>query len=157
MADRVSIQVDSYYPHPPGRVWRAFTDPRLLAEWLMPNDLPADRPPAVGQAFTFTTVPVPDAGFDGVVHARVLAVEPERLLRLSWRGGSLDTTVTWRLEPEGHGTRVFLEHSGFDPDDPIQARALGAMGGGWRTAIPRALARVLTALDPARPDDAPGR
>jgi uncharacterized protein YndB with AHSA1/START domain len=26
-------------------------------------------------------------------------------------------TLSWRLEPVGAGTRVFLEHSGFDLDD----------------------------------------
>jgi uncharacterized protein YndB with AHSA1/START domain len=114
-------------------VWRALTDPDRLARWLMPNDFA----PVVGHRFTFRTDPRP--GFDGIVHCEVLALEPERLLRWSWRGGTLDTTVTWQLRPEGRGTRLFLRHDGFDPDDPFQQRALTIMGGGWRSHIMRAL------------------
>ena len=65
----------------------------------------------------------PDASLDGVVHCQVLAIEPERLLRISWRAGRLDTTVTWTMAPEGRDTRLFLEHDGFDPDDPIHQSA----------------------------------
>ena len=33
-----TIEIDRTYPHPRERVWRALTDPELLARWLMPND-----------------------------------------------------------------------------------------------------------------------
>jgi uncharacterized protein YndB with AHSA1/START domain len=33
-----AIRTDSFFPHPPEKVWRALTDPELLASWLMPND-----------------------------------------------------------------------------------------------------------------------
>jgi uncharacterized protein YndB with AHSA1/START domain len=138
-----AIAVDQYLPHPPGRVWRALTDPDLLARWLMPNDFA----PVVGHRFTFHTTPRPADGFDGVVHCEVLDLEPERLLRLAWRGGRLDTTVTWTLRAEGRGTRLLLEHAGFDPDDPFQRQAYTIMGGGWRSGVLRALARELSAMD----------
>ncbi|MFL6053299.1 MAG: SRPBCC domain-containing protein [Actinoallomurus sp.] len=85
-----TIRVDEFLAHPPARVWHALTDPAMLARWLMPNDFQ----PVVGHRFTFRTHPRPNSGFDGVVHCEVLALEPQRLLRISWRGGSLDTTVT---------------------------------------------------------------
>ena len=116
MADRTAIEVDQFLSHPPARVWRALTDPDRLARWLMPNDFA----PVVGHRFTLRTDPRPD--FDGIVHCEVLAVEPERLLRA-----------------EGRGTRLLLHHEGFDPDDPLQRRALTIMGGGWRSHIMRAL------------------
>ncbi|HEY2671370.1 MAG TPA: SRPBCC domain-containing protein, partial [Rugosimonospora sp.] len=81
-----------------------------------------------------------------VVHCRVLAIEPERLLRISWRGGPLDTTVAWRLAPEGRGTRLFLEHDGFDPDDPAQQYARRIMGSGWSSSVVSALRTVLADL-----------
>jgi uncharacterized protein YndB with AHSA1/START domain len=133
MTDRAAIEVDEYLPHPPARVWRALTDPDRLARWLMPNDFA----PVVGHRFTFRTHPRP--GFDGIVHCEVLTVEHERLLRWAWRGGTLDTTVTWHLAAEGRGTRLFLRHDGFDPDDPLQRQAFAIMGGGWRSHIMRAL------------------
>ena len=134
-----TIRVDVFLGHPAARVWQALTDPDLLARWLMPNDFRL----VPGHQFTFRTQPRLDAGFDGVVHCQVLAIEPERLLRISWRGGRLDTTVTWTLAPEGHGTRLFLEHDGFDPDDPIQQYTHRIMGAGWRSGVVTALQAVL--------------
>ena len=56
-----AIRTDSFFPHPPEKVWRALIDPELLASWLMPNDFE----PRVGHRFTFRTDPVPAHGFDG--------------------------------------------------------------------------------------------
>src|SRR5262249_1092898 len=132
MDNLTSIHVDEFLPHPAGRVWRALTDPELIARWLMPNDFK----PVVGHRFTFRTDPGRGGGVAGVVHWGVLAVEPERLLRISGRGGPpLDTTVTWTLVPEGTGPRLFLAHEGFDPDTPLEQLARRSMGGGWRTRV----------------------
>ena len=140
MSGRTAIHVDEFLPHPPDRVWRALTDPERLARWLMPNDFS----PIVGHRFTFRTDPVPGTGFDGVVSCVVLALEPERLLRIAWAGGpGIDTTVTWTLVPEGRGTRLLLDHEGFDPDDPRQQLALKIMGGGWRSHVLQALRNEL--------------
>jgi uncharacterized protein YndB with AHSA1/START domain len=139
VSDARTVRVDEFLPHEPARVWKALTDPDLLAKWLMPNDFR----PVVGHRFTFRTHPRPGAGFDGVVHCEVLAAEPERLLRYTWRGGSLDTTVTWTLAPEGRGTRLFLEHDGFDPDDPVQRFTHRILDGGWRSNVMSALRSVL--------------
>ncbi|MEM9381050.1 MAG: SRPBCC domain-containing protein [Planctomycetota bacterium] len=101
------VRVERTYPHPPEHVWRALTEPELLARWLMPNDFE----PRVGHRFTFRTDPGP--GFDGIVRCEVLElVEPERLV-LSWRGGPLDTRVQFELRPEGASTRLIMEHTGF--------------------------------------------
>ena len=139
MSDLTVIKVDQYLAHPPARVWRALTDAEMLARWLMPNDFK----PVVGHRFTFRTEPRPAHGFDGVVHCEVLEMRPERLLRLAWRGGRLDTTVTWTLTPEGRGTRLFLEHAGFDPDDAVQRHTHAILGGGWRSHVMPALAELL--------------
>jgi uncharacterized protein YndB with AHSA1/START domain len=132
-----AIHVDQFLSHSPARVWRALTEPELIARWLMPNDFEA----TVGHRFTFRTDPRP--GFDGTVHCVVLALEPVQLLKIGWRGGGLDTTVTWTLIPEGHGTRLLLEHAGFDPDDEVQQRVRGILDSGWRSHVLRALERVL--------------
>lgn len=134
-----AIEVDEFLPHPPAKVWRALTDPDLMARWLMPNDFA----PSVGHRFTFATRPIPNIGFDGTVSCEVLEIVEERLLRISWGGGGLDTTVTWRLAAEGGGTRLFIEHRGFDLDDPVQAYAFRGMGSGWRTGVLRSLRDVL--------------
>jgi uncharacterized protein YndB with AHSA1/START domain len=133
MNGRDLIEVDQFLSHPPERVWRALTDPALLARWLMPNNFKAQP----GYRFTL------DAGRYGRTDCQVLDIEPERLIRFSWRNDTLDTTVTWRLEPEGNGTRLFITHAGFDPQDTSQRAAFDAMLSGWRGPILAALQRVL--------------
>ncbi|GAA4558967.1 SRPBCC family protein [Planotetraspora kaengkrachanensis] len=141
-ADLTSIEVDEFLPHPPTKVWRALTDSALQERWLMAGDMK----PVVGHRFTFTTRPIPQVEFDGVISCEVLDVEEERLLRISWRGGALDTTVTWRLVAEGQGTRLFVEHAGFDLDDPAQAFAFKNMGSGWRSTVIPSLLKTLSAM-----------
>lgn len=142
-----AIIADYHFPQTPALIWRALTDPALLARWLMPNDIL----PVVGHRFTFQAQPVP--GWDGVVRCEVLAAVPPRLLRYSWRGGSqelsgyghrLDTTVTWTLTPAADGgTDVRLCHDGFTAGDAAAHRGLGE---GWRTNCPARLAQVLAAI-----------
>ena len=54
-------------PHAPEKVWRALTDPVLLAEWLLPV---VDPKLAPGAAFTFKAQPQP--GWDGMVKCSVI-------------------------------------------------------------------------------------
>ncbi|PRX44987.1 uncharacterized protein YndB with AHSA1/START domain [Prauserella shujinwangii] len=137
--ERTAIHVDQFLAHPPHTVWRALTEPELLARWLMPNDIA----PVVGHRFQLHSEPKLAAGFEGgPVPCEVLAVEPEKLLSIRW---GERWTVTWRLEPEGRGTRLFLSHEGFDPGDERDQVAWRIMGGGWRTGVPRKLAAVLDA------------
>jgi uncharacterized protein YndB with AHSA1/START domain len=142
---RESIVVENDLPDSPERVWRALTDPSLLEAWLMPNNIRAE----VGARFQFHTVPAP--GWSGIVDCEVLEVVPRRLLVYSWHSGSkaigghgpdMHTVVTWRLTPlENGGTRLYLEHSGFDPDSFI----FKAMGQGWKGKISENIRRVLAA------------
>jgi uncharacterized protein YndB with AHSA1/START domain len=137
--DLTAIYADQFLAHPPRKVWRALTEPELLQRWLMPNDIK----PVVGHKFHFQAQPVPAAGFDGgPVPCEVLAVEDGRLLKIAW--GSW--TVSWRLEAEGTGTRLFLSHEGFDPDDEFQQVSRKIMGSGWRSGVQRGLERLLDEL-----------
>jgi uncharacterized protein YndB with AHSA1/START domain len=145
--DLTAIRVDEFLPHPPAKVWRALTDADLMAKWLMPGDFRLE----VGHRFTLRCDPIPAVRFGGVVFCEVLAFEPERMLRIAWvdRGtdNGLDSTVTWRLVPEGRGTRLFVEHEGFDPDHPFQQLGRQIMGGqGWRATM-RGLGEVLARVD----------
>lgn len=112
------IRQERVYAHPPEHVWRALTDRELLARWLMPNDFE----PRLGHRFTFQTEAGP--GFDGIVHCEVLEIEEPVRLVLSWRGGPLDTRLSFTLKPEGEGTRLLLEHTGFEG---LKARLVGRL------------------------------
>ncbi len=95
---------------------------------------------------------IPAAGFSGHVKAEVLAFEPERMLRVRWRDvaaaspSGAEWTITWTLHPEGTGTRLFLQHEGFDPNNPLQQQARQVMAGGWRTRTARRIALLLETL-----------
>ncbi len=139
-----SVRFTVIYPHSPERVWAALTDRDALEAWLMPNDFA----PVVGHRFTFLTDPAP--GFDGIVRCRVLTVEEPRRLAYSWRGGPIDTTVTFNLEPVEGGTRLTFEQSGFAG---VVARSVGWMlGQGWkrmsRTTLPQVIGRIDADLSP---------
>ena len=108
--------------HSPGKVWRALTDPALLAEWLLPVIGLKLEP---GAAFTFKAQPV--AGWDGAVNCRILEIDAHRTLSYAWSVGDMDTVVTFTLTPAASGTRLALVQSGFKPDQ--KANAAGARYG----------------------------
>lgn len=56
---------------------------------------------------------------------------PERRLAYRFAEGVLDTVITWRLEPQGEGTLLVLDHTGFDLDSPTGRQAVQGMGNGW--------------------------
>ncbi len=122
-----AIVVQHDFPKPPETVWRVLTEPSLLANWLMPNDVK----PEVGHQFTFRRDPMPLIGFDGVLRCKVLIVEPFTKFSYTWVGGPLNTVLTWTLTPYATGTLLRLEQTGFNPKNPIQVLAYNAMNQGW--------------------------
>lgn len=136
-----SITQEIYFSHAPERVWQALTSSVEIAKWLMPNDFE----PRLGHHFTFRTNPMPALNFDGVCHCEVTAFDPPRLLAYTWVGGALDTLVTYRLEPEGDGTRLRFEHSGFDLDDPMQQGSYRGLQG-WKQGLDSSLRRAIDEL-----------
>lgn len=108
-----AIILETALDQPPELVWRALTEPALVARWLGVADIRA----VVGGRFALT--PGGAAG-DKPVDCEVIEAEPDRLLSYRWRAGgeggaeALDTVVTWILEPTADGgTRLRLVHDGF--------------------------------------------
>ena len=123
-AQTQSIAFDFDLDHPPEKVWRALTEPTLLAEWLLPVIGLKLEP---GAAFTFKTQAYP--GWDGTVSCRFIEIEPQRKLRYSWNVPFLETVVTFTLTPTASGTRLSLVQSGFKPE---QKRESGGARYGWK-------------------------
>jgi len=119
-----SIAFEFDLPHAPEKVWRALTDPALLAEWLLPA---FDFTLVPGTTFTFKTQPYP--GWDGIVNGRMLAIEPNHKLSYSWGVVEMHTVVTFTLTPTSSGTRLFLLQSGFTP---AQKQNAGGARYGWK-------------------------
>ncbi|MFF0433909.1 SRPBCC domain-containing protein [Streptomyces sp. NPDC004327] len=128
-----TIHCAKFLAHPPAAVWAALTEPGLHVRWWAAGDVK----PVVGHRFTL------DMGDFGVQPCEVTEVEDERLFTYRFAEGTLDTTITWRLEPEGTGTRLFLTHAGFDLDSPLGRQAFAGMTAGW----PHVIDRLVPLLD----------
>jgi len=122
--ETISFELD--LNHVPEKVWRALTDPVLLAEWLLPV---FDLQLAPGAAFTFKTQPYPP--WDGTVNCRMLEIEANRKLSYTWVVGdmTIDTVVTFTLTPTPSGTHLSLVQTGFRAD---QKQASGGARYGWK-------------------------
>lgn len=133
------LRFEASYPHPPEKVWRALTDSNAIAQWLMPNNFEAK----LGHKFMFTSKPHP--GWDGKTYCEVTELDPPRRLAYSWKGGPLDTVVRWTLEPTADGTRLVLEHTGFQGIKALMVSAI--MGSGWKGIVSKNILAVLDAMD----------
>jgi uncharacterized protein YndB with AHSA1/START domain len=113
-----SVVIEREVPFSPEKIWRALTQPHLIAEWLMKNDYK----PAVDHRFQFR-------GDWGAADCRVLTVEPNRTLSYTWDAMGLESVVTWTLTPSGTGTHLRMEQAGFKPD---QNQAYQGAKFGWQ-------------------------
>jgi uncharacterized protein YndB with AHSA1/START domain len=122
-----SLVVERTFAHSQNKLWRALTESRLLAQWMMNNDFE----PEVGRGFQFRAEPMPN--WNGIVDCEVLAVEPESRLSYIWGVGGaesgLEWVVEWTLTPTDGGTHVRMEQSGFSPD---QKAAYQGAHYGWQ-------------------------
>jgi len=126
-----AVVVEREMPFPPEKIWRALTQPHLIAEWLMKNDFA----PAVDHRFKLT-------GDWGSVDCRVVTVEPNRMLSYTWNAMGLESVVTWTLTPTGAGTHLRMEQEGFRKD---QAQAFHGAMFGWQkffTSLEQVLGRT---------------
>jgi uncharacterized protein YndB with AHSA1/START domain len=124
MSETRSVVVEREIAHPPEKLWRALTQPHLIAEWLMQNDFA----PKIGHRFTLR------GEWGGVLDCEVRAVEPNKQLSYTWNYANpdpaygLESVVTFTLTPTATGTHLRMEQSGFRTD---QKQALGGALQGW--------------------------
>jgi uncharacterized protein YndB with AHSA1/START domain len=92
-----SLVIECDLPDPPEKVWRALTEPELVAQWLAPER---------GES----------------IDCELIGAEPNRFVRYSWCDrdddaleGGIDSIVTFVLAPtEGGGTHLRIVHTGFE-------------------------------------------
>lgn len=134
-----SVVVEREFNHAPEKLWRALTQPHLMAEWLMKNDFA----PQVGHRFQLK------GEWGGTLDCEVLEIEAQKTLSYTWvfkhadPAYDLDSTVTFTLTPTANGTVLRMEQEGFRPN---QKQALGGATAGWNQMFEK-LAELL-----AKPD-----
>ncbi|HWA20086.1 MAG TPA: SRPBCC domain-containing protein [Devosia sp.] len=106
-AETRSVIVEREMAASPEKLWRALTQPHLIAEWLMDNDFEL----ATGHKFTLRRNPTPEVSV--VIACEVLKAEPNRMLSYSWSAYGLDSIVTFTLTPTVSGTLLRVEQAGF--------------------------------------------
>lgn len=116
-AETRTVTIEREIAHPPEKIWRALTQPQLIAEWLMKNDFM----PVVGHRFDLSAE-------WGAVNCEVLEVEPNTTLSYTWGGMGLESVVTWTLSPSSTGTNLRMEQTGFQSD---QKQAYHGAKAGW--------------------------
>ena len=136
-AEARSVVVEREIAHPPERIWRALTQPHLIAEWLMKGEIA----PVIGHNFRLS-------GDWGGVDCQIEAVEPNRKLSYTWNHAhddaayNLESVVTFTLTPTSAGTHLRMEQLGFGPD---QKQAYQGARFGWQqhfAKLEEALARM---------------
>ena len=137
--ETLAVVVERELPYPPEKIWRALTQPQLIADWLMQNDFA----PVVGHRFNLR------GEWGGVLDCEILVVEPNKELAYTWNhihddaAFNLQSVVTFTLTPTAAGTRLRMEQAGFRPD---QRQAFGGANAGWQQFFAK-LEQVLAQAD----------
>jgi uncharacterized protein YndB with AHSA1/START domain len=134
-----TVVVEREIPYPPEKIWRALTQPHLIAEWLMKNDFE----PVVGHRFNLR------GEWGGVLDCEVLVVEPNERLSYTWNyphddaNYNLKSVVTLSLTPTSKGTHLRMEQAGFRPE---QKQAFQGARHGWQEFLEK-LETILEQVD----------
>jgi uncharacterized protein YndB with AHSA1/START domain len=121
--ERRGVRFERRYDATPAEVWSALTEPERLGRWLAAAELDL----RVGGDYVLR---FSEEDESQVTRGKVLALEPERLLELSWLyPGENDTVVRFELRPDGDGTILVLDHRG------LPAETAPGYGGGWHAHL----------------------
>ncbi|MBH0120636.1 SRPBCC family protein [Rhodococcus sp. NPDC003382] len=137
---RVALRFERAFPQPPEQVWRAITDPDLLATWF-PARVNLVLEPGAQLQFSATDEQVRRFAVpaDHTTQGTVIAVRPARVLEFMWDADVLH----WELVPDGSGgCYLTLTHTTDDEEDAY------AHGAGWHAGF-----EVLEAQLEGRPID----
>ncbi|MBN1174464.1 MAG: SRPBCC domain-containing protein, partial [Micromonosporaceae bacterium] len=116
------IRIDVDLAHPPERVWRAMTDPKVLREWFMETAITGGEGE---EPIRFTLTPDGDEGFDEPISGEVVETERPRKASMLWKAEQHHTLVTVTLTPVRAGCRLSFVQRGFlGPQGTLRRRAL---------------------------------
>ncbi|HEX8434163.1 SRPBCC family protein [Archangium sp.] len=119
---RVLRAVRGYRTHP-ANLWDAVTNRERLPRWFMP----IEGELRLGGRYQL----------EGNAGGSITRCEPPEALDVTWEFMGGMSWVTVRLEPEGEGTRLTLEHivQASDVDEHWKQYGPGAAGVGWELSL----------------------
>src|SRR6185312_13996345 len=156
-----TIKLKTVLPFPQEQVWQALTNPKLLGNWFMENNIE----PTQGHYFTFRMKP--QKGWDGITHCEVISVEPQKRIAFTYRGEAtgekalacagihsdkadkltksiftrLDTVLSFSLSPTCGGTILSMQQSGYKGLKLVLISLIMHMG--WKKQLRKKLPKVL--------------
>jgi len=117
------VRFERRYDASPPEVWAALTVPDRLARWFAQAELEL----RVGAPYTLRFDPDDDTQ---QARGEVLALEPGRILELSWQHPEQpDSVVRFELEPDGDGTLLVLDQRA------VPARSAPGLAAGWHAHL----------------------
>jgi uncharacterized protein YndB with AHSA1/START domain len=126
--DHHGVRFERHLDATPEEVWHAVATPDGVAGWLA-RPVRWRLDPGERWEIAFD---------DGAAHGLVVAVEPGRLLQLTWREpGDRESLLRIEVLPAPGGCRLVLEHAA------LSAEAAAGFGAGWQAhleALERAVA-----------------
>lgn len=129
-----NVKTEVFYPYPPERVWQVITNRSAIAAWLMENDFE----PRIGHKFRFRAE---QQGIDNIIYCEVIEIDEPSYLSYTWRGNFMckPTLVTWTLLPVEGGTKLQLEHTGFESNIPQLSQPMRLAQTGLNNSMPKAI------------------
>ena len=128
-----SIIIEQEYPHSPEDVWDAITDQSQISQWLMNGTFEA----RVGAEYEFWWEK--DGQRMGTTRGKVLEMQKPSKLSMTWDWGSDatpgGTILTYYLEPSATGTKLRLEHTGFQ--EGADENVFQGAKHGWSGMLPK--------------------
>ena len=109
------INKEKFLPFAIEDVWKAISEQDQISKWFIQADFKAE----VGYQYKFTHEKTEIVG-------EVLEANPVFDLVYTWmvNGTNVNTTVRWQLEKVEDGTKIHLEHFGFENYDEAQVAPL---------------------------------
>jgi uncharacterized protein YndB with AHSA1/START domain len=95
------------------KVWNAIATTEGLAAWFMPNDFQ----PVLEHEFTF--ISKPRGEWDGIVHCKVMELNPPKRLGFTWCGNNMEQYISFELKELGNKTQFNLVHAGWSVEHTV--------------------------------------
>lgn len=135
-SDQDAVRVETFISAPPERVFQALTDPKQVVQWWGQGGLYRTTESRVDlrPGGSWRSAGVNAEGERFHVEGEYREVDIPKLIVYTWRKSwmpHVETVVRIELTPEGSGTRVLVQHSGF-AGIPDAARD---HGNGWMRVL----------------------